>query len=801
MIHIELSWKSKDGIDLWAREWRPDSGPLRGVVNLIHGIGEHTGRYEHVAQFLTDAGYVVAAFDLRGHGRSGGRRAYTPSYNAMMDDIALLLHHSRQTYPGLPLFLYGHSFGGGLVLNFVLRNKPELNGVIATGPLLRTAFQPPRIKVLAGKVMNRLIPTFTMTNGLSPGDLYHNSVDDHLNERDPLVHSFLTARLGILMLECGQWALEHAGEFGPPLLLMHGGEDHITDPSASREFAAKIPDKCRLKIWDGLYHELHNEPEQQAEVFQMIKDWLEEHGNHSASVEPQTNTRQSSTANDDRKETDRKYMIAIDQGTTGTTMLLVDRKGQILHKYYQAFPQSYPQPGWVEHDLDTIYQTVLDGLQEILTLPFTGAQSIAAIGITNQRETIGVWERATGQPVHPAIVWQCRRTTGRCSELMAQGYEAIIQAKTGLRIDPYFSATKLEWLLQKVDGIERRAAAGEIICGTIDTWLIWKLTGGRSHVTDPSNASRTMLYNIHQLNWDQDLLNLFHIPAVILPQVIDSAGDFGMTDPSITGEPIPICGVLGDQQAALFGQGCFTPGEMKNTYGTGCFLLMNTGEKPCPPQDGLLSTIAWKIGDRVTYALEGSVFIGGAAIQWLRDEMGLIETAAESESRALRVENTNGAYFVPAFTGLGAPYWDPYARGAIVGLTRGVNRDHIVRAALESIAFQVREVIDCMTAAAGSKPAYLRVDGGAAANNFLLQFQSDISELELHRNVSLELTGLGAAFIAGLSAGFWPNIESLAHLVQVDRVFRPEITETIRNEHWSGWLRAVEHAKGWVVEE
>lgn len=495
----------------------------------------------------------------------------------------------------------------------------------------------------------------------------------------------------------------------------------------------------------------------------------------------------------------KKFVIAIDQGTTGTTMLLVDAGGNTVRKYYRPFAQHYPEPGWVEHDPLVIWETVRDGLHELLSLPEVGSGDVAAIGITNQRETIIVWDRQSGQPVYPAIVWQCRRTTERCTSLINRGVEPEIAAKTGLRIDPYFSATKLEWLLDNVPGARERAEKGELAAGTIDAWLIWNLTGGRVHATDPSNASRTLLYNIHTCQWDHELLTLFNIPESILPSVQDSDHLFGETEYSLTGSPIPIHGVLGDQQAALFGQGCYAPGSMKNTYGTGCFLLMNTGGIACKPQNGLLSTIAWKLGDRVDYALEGSVFIGGAAIQWLRDEMGLIDKASDSEDIALNIPDTNGAFFVPAFTGLGAPYWDPYARGAIIGLTRGTNRSHIVRAALESIAYQVREVMECMSETAGAQPPLLRVDGGAAANNFLLQFQADINNLPIQRGNSLELTGLGAAFVAGLGAGFWSDMDALINLVTVDRTFKPSMTLERRATLWNGWRRAVERARCWEV--
>lgn len=492
-----------------------------------------------------------------------------------------------------------------------------------------------------------------------------------------------------------------------------------------------------------------------------------------------------------------RYILAIDQGTTGTTMLLVNAQGEVLHKCYRTFPQSYPQPGWVEHDPEAIWETVRTGIAEILGLPFVAAERIAAIGITNQRETVVVWEAKTGRPIYPAIVWQCRRTSDYCTQLNAEGLGAWVSAKTGLRIDPYFSATKIKWILDHVSGARERARQGELICGTIDSWLIWKLTGGKSHVTDYSNASRTLLFNIHSREWDQELLDKFAIPPQMLPEVRPSVGFFGATDPSLFGRSLPITGVLGDQQAALFGQGCLEPGSMKNTYGTGCFLLMNTGAKCYPPEDGLLSSIGWVIGDQTTYVLEGSVFIGGAVVKWLRDQLGLIKEADETELLAQRVNDTNGVYFVPAFTGLGSPHWDPYARGILVGITGGTKKEHIVRAALEGIAYQVKEVVDCMAKVVGNQPEYLRVDGGAAANNFLLQFQADLCGLPIQRNHSLELTGLGAAFSAGLGCGLWNSANELKDLVRIERRFTPEITAKQREKLMAGWLKAVERAKGW----
>jgi glycerol kinase len=482
-------------------------------------------------------------------------------------------------------------------------------------------------------------------------------------------------------------------------------------------------------------------------------------------------------------------------------MLLIDETGAVAHKYYQDFAQSYPKACWVEHDPELIWRTVLHGFTEILSLPGVHPEALAGVGITNQRETVVLWERSTGKPVYPAIVWQCRRTTDRCTELIAGGLEPMIQSKTGLRIDPYFSATKIEWLLTQNPDLKRRAENGELACGTIDTWLIWKLTGGKVHATEYSNASRTMLFNIHNLAWDPELMKLFGIPAAILPEVRESGAYFGDTLPAFTGgRSIPIHGVLGDQQAALFGQGCLEPGMMKNTYGTGCFLLMNTGERIFQPENGLLVSVAWGIGGKVQYVLEGSVFMAGAVIQWLRDELGIIARAADSEGLALSVPDTQGVYLVPAFTGLGAPHWDPYARGLLIGLSRGVNRAHIIRAALEAIAYQVREVMEGMSKTVQSVPVLLRVDGGAAANNFLLQFQADICGLPIQRNHSLELTGAGVAYLAGFGVGLWKNTAELTRLIEVEQTFTPRISPANREKLWQGWLRAVERSKGWAKE-
>ena len=496
-----------------------------------------------------------------------------------------------------------------------------------------------------------------------------------------------------------------------------------------------------------------------------------------------------------------KYMMALDSGTTSNRCILFDRAGRIVSVAQREFTQYFPQPGWVEHDANEIWATLLGVAVEAMQMAGAAAADIAAIGITNQRETTIVWDKATGEPVHHAIVWQCRRTSEYCDELRARGLTARFREKTGLVLDAYFSATKLHWLLENVPGVRERAAKGELLFGTVETWLIWKLTGGRAHVTDYSNASRTMLFNINTLDWDEEILAELNIPRSMLPKPMPSSGLLGTTDPSLLGGEIPITGAAGDQQAALFGQTCFQPGEAKNTYGTGCFLLMNTGEKPVFSQNGLVTTIAWGLGEKVTYALEGSIFVAGAAIQWLRDEMKLIANAAESEAVAQEVADTNGCYVVPAFTGLGAPYWDQYARGAIVGLTRGCNRAHIVRATLDSLTYQTYDVLNAMRADSGIALASLKVDGGASANNYLMQTQADIIGAPVLRPTCVESTAMGAAYLAGLAVGFWRDQAEIRKIWAVDRTFEPQLDARSRDARLHGWHRAVQRAFDWAKEE
>ena len=496
-----------------------------------------------------------------------------------------------------------------------------------------------------------------------------------------------------------------------------------------------------------------------------------------------------------------KYVMALDAGTTSNRCILFNEKGEMCSTAQKEFTQYFPKPGWVEHDAGEIWSTQLGVAVEAMSKIGASAEDIAAIGITNQRETVIIWDRDTGEPVYNAIVWQCRRTSEYCDSLKAKGLTETFREKTGLVIDAYFSASKVKWILDNVEGAREKASAGKLLFGTVETWLIWKLTKGRVHVTDYSNASRTMLFNINELTWDEDILAEMDIPRSMLPEVKPSSCIYGEADPSYFGGAIPIGGAAGDQQSALFGQTCFTAGEAKNTYGTGCFLLMNTGEKPVYSQNGLVTTIAWGLDGKINYALEGSIFVAGAAVQWLRDEMRLIDTSEDSEYMASKVKDTNGCYVVPAFTGLGAPHWDQYARGTIVGITRGVNKYHIIRAALESLAYQVNDVIAAMEADSGIKLRTLRVDGGACANNFLMQFQSDIINAPVNRPACVETTALGAAYLAGLAVGYWENKEEVIKNSQTDRVFKPEMDEETRKSAISGWNRAVKCSFGWAKEE
>ncbi|WP_343249688.1 glycerol kinase GlpK [Diplocloster hominis] len=493
-----------------------------------------------------------------------------------------------------------------------------------------------------------------------------------------------------------------------------------------------------------------------------------------------------------------KYIMALDQGTTSSRCILFNEKGQMCSVAQKEFTQIYPQPGWVEHDPLEIWNSMTEVMKWAMYQVSATAGEIAGIGITNQRETTIVWEKETGRPVYNAIVWQCRRTSGIVDDLKERGYAPMIRQKTGLIPDAYFSGTKIKWILDHVEGARERAQKGELLFGTVDTWLIWNLTKGQCFVTDYTNASRTMLYDIHNLCWDREILDLLDIPMAMLPEVKPSSCIYGYTDTSVIGGRIPVAGAAGDQQAALFGQCCFKPGEVKNTYGTGCFLLMNTGEEAVASRNGLLTTIAVGLDGKVEYALEGSVFVAGAAIQWLRDELKVIDSSPQSEEYAMSVSDTEGAYVVPAFTGLGAPYWDQYARGAIVGLTRGFNRAHLVRATLESLAYQTYDLCKAMESDANIKLVSLKVDGGACANNFLMQFQADILDTDVLRPDCIETTALGAAYLAGLAVGFWKSREEIRSNWALSQTFSPKIEEAKREKLLRGWKKAVKCAFGWA---
>lgn len=493
-----------------------------------------------------------------------------------------------------------------------------------------------------------------------------------------------------------------------------------------------------------------------------------------------------------------KYILSLDQGTTSSRCIIYDKQGNMVSVAQKEFTQIYPKDGWVEHDAMEIWSTQMGVAQEALLKIGCTYKDIEAIGITNQRETTVVWDKDTGVPVYNAIVWQCRRTAEYCDTLIEAGHSDMIRRKTGLLIDAYFSGTKLKWILDNVEGAREKAEAGKLLFGTIETWLIWKMTDGKVHVTDYSNASRTMMFNINTLEWDDEILELLNVPKTMLPEPKPSSCLYGETSSVLFGGPIKIAGAAGDQQAALFGQTCFEPGEGKNTYGTGCFLLMNTGETPVFSKNGLVTTIAWGLDGKVNYALEGSVFVCGAAIQWLRDEIDILEKSSDSEAMATAVPDSCGLYVVPAFVGLGAPYWDPYARGAVMGITRGANKNHLVRATLESLAYQTNDLIQAMTDDLGSCLVSLKVDGGACANNFLMQFQADVLNCDVKRPVCIETTSLGAAYLAGLATGYWTSKEDVLQNWQVDRVFRPDMEDDKRQQMLSGWSKAVDRVRGWA---
>lgn len=495
----------------------------------------------------------------------------------------------------------------------------------------------------------------------------------------------------------------------------------------------------------------------------------------------------------------KKYIVALDQGTTSSRAVIFDREQNIVGLAQREYTQYYPKEGWVEHDPMEIYASQYGVLIDALLMSGVSVEEVAAIGITNQRETTIVWEKATGRPIYNAIVWQCRRTASICKELKEKGYDQLIREHTGLLPDAYFSGTKIRWILDHVPGAQEKAEAGELLFGTVDSWLIWKLTGGLVHATDYTNASRTMLFNIHTLQWDEEILKILNLPKCMLPEPRPSSGIFGMAQ--INGYPVPIAGAAGDQQAALFGQTCFSKGEAKNTYGTGCFLLMNTGDKPVLSRSGMLTTLAASAGGEVQYALEGSVFTAGSVVQWLRDEMRFITDASDSDYYAAKVKDSGGVYMVPAFNGLGAPHWDMFARGMLIGITRGTKRSHIIRACMEAIAYQSKDLLDAIQADVGAEFSELRVDGGASANEFLMQFQADIIGKPVCRPVVRETTALGAAYLAGLAVQFWNSLEELKALGKIDKVYQPQMDEKTRAKLLRGWHRAVERAKNWIDPE
>ncbi len=490
---------------------------------------------------------------------------------------------------------------------------------------------------------------------------------------------------------------------------------------------------------------------------------------------------------------DKKYVLAIDQGTTSSRAILFDKQAQIIGVAQKEFTQIFPKAGWVEHDAMEIWGSVQSVLAEVLTKHPVSTKEVAAIGITNQRETTVVWDKTTGLPIYNAIVWQSRQTMGICEDLKAKGYDELFRSKTGLLIDAYFSGTKVKWILDNVEGAREKAERGDLLFGTIDSWLVWKLSNGKAHVTDYTNASRTLMYNIYDLKWDDELLEILTVPKSMLPEVRSSSEVYTLTDANLFfGEEVPISGMAGDQQAALFGQACFDPGMAKNTYGTGCFLLMNTGTEAVRSERGLLTTIAWGIDGKVEYALEGSIFVAGSAVQWLRDGLGLLKTAAESEGLASQVDSTDGVYVVPAFVGLGTPYWDSEARGAVFGLTRGTTQAHFVRATLESLAYQTKDVFSSMEEDSGIQLTKLRVDGGATTNNFLMQFQSDMLDVPVEKPVVLETTALGSAYLAGLAVGFWKDKNEIADNWAIDQTYYPEMDTEVRQDNYNGWEKAVQ---------
>ncbi|MBQ6568716.1 MAG: glycerol kinase GlpK [Clostridia bacterium] len=784
-----------DGLELSTILGEADSP--RGVVQIVHGMAEHKERYIPFIEYLVKNGYNCIISDIRGHGDSVKSQEdlgyfYKGGGKAVIKDMVAICKFAKSKWPGLPVFMLGHSMGSLATRVFLKKYSRMLDGAILSGPPTKQG------AIGAAKLLCAVNTLFCgsrhrskLIDGLAFGK-YNEGFDDSTEQfrwlstnkenvarytADPKCGYVFTDNgfKGLFYLQqkayTGGWKKKNKGM---PLCIFCGGDDPCVGGEKKLNSTVKFLKDKKFKVsaqtYPGLRHEILNETGNQ----QVYRDML--------------GTLNQWTPKNAEALKNKKYIIALDQGTTSSRAIVFDRNKNIVSMAQKEFAQHYPKPGYVEHDAEEIYNTQMSVLAEALRKGGIKPAEVAAIGITNQRETTVMWDKKTGKPVYNAIVWQCRRTAEMCDRLKERGLAPMIQQKTGLIVDAYFSATKIKWLLENVKGLRQRAENGEILFGTIDTWLIWKMTGGKAHVTDYTNASRTMLFNINTLQWDKDILRLLDIPACILPEVVSSSRVNGTYE--IGGVKIPIAGVAGDQQASLFGQGCFEEGDAKNTYGTGCFMLMNTGKKPMLSDNGLLSTIGIGIEGHMRYAVEGSVFVGGAVIQWLRDELKILSNASQSEQIATSLKDNGGVYFVPAFTGLGAPYWDMYARGAIYGITRGTKREHIIRAAVESMAFQSDDLIKAFESATGLRLKELKVDGGASANNFLMQFQSDISNLNIIRPATLETTALGAALLAGIGVGLW-TIDDLKQSNDKNETFKPTMNDAERSALKENWKTAV----------
>ena len=769
----------------------------RGNVCIVHGMAEHKERYLPIMEFLSAHGYNCITADIRGHGESIKREKdlghfYKGGGRSVVKDVLAVCEYAKKIWPDKPLFLLGHSMGSLAARVFAKEHDDVVDGIILSGsPSKNSAVGVARLLCALNRMVFGSKHRSKLMDKLAFGSYNKKFTDENSNfswlsankqnvksyEKDPLCGFLLTNNGfgGLLYLlkntYSGKYKMKNKGM---PISFLAGEDDPCIGSKKQFAKAVKYMKKQGYNVSSKLYpdmrHEILNETGNQEvfdDVLSTVDLWVDSYSNFK----------------------NKKYVIALDQGTTSSRAIVFDSNRRIVSVAQKEFTQYYPKPGYVEHDPEEIYATQMQVLSEALRKGGISAKEVAAIGITNQRETTIMWDKNTGKPVYNAIVWQCRRTAEICDQLKSRGLEPMIQQKTGLVIDAYFSATKIKWLLENVKGLKKRAEDGEILFGTVDSWLIWKMTGGAAHVTDYTNASRTMLFNINSLVWDRDILHLLGIPENILPRVVPSSMVYGYYE--LDGIKIPIAGAAGDQQAALFGQCCFEKGEAKNTYGTGCFLLMNTGSKPRLAENGLLTTIGIGLNGHIRYAAEGSIFVGGAVVQWLRDEMGLLESAAQSEEIAQSLEDNGGVYFVPAFTGLGAPYWDMYARGAIYGLTRGTKREHIIRAALESMAFQTDDLLDVFESATGIELKELKVDGGACANQFLMQFQSDVSGVSVVRPASLETTALGAAMLAGLGVGMWKSLEELKAQPQDSTRFTPNMPMEKRINLKKEWIEAV----------